>query len=101
MITIGTDITSIKRFENKKISFIKKILSDEEFKEWESTKNKELYLAQRWSIKEALFKADNSLHNFNLINIKRNEKGVFQFENFKISTSKENDYVIAFVLGVR
>lgn len=98
---IGVDITSVKRFEGKKISFVKKILSDEEFQEWESVENKELFLAQRWSIKEALFKANNKLHDFHNINVTRNEKGVFEYKNFKISTSKENEYVIAFVVEVK
>lgn len=97
---IGVDITSINRFKDKKINFFKRIFSDEEFKEWEKSENKELYAAQRWAIKEAIFKADNNFHNFHNINLKRNEKGVFVFKNFKISTSKENEYVIAFVMGV-
>ncbi len=97
---IGVDITSINRFKDKKINFFKRILSDEEFKEWEKSENKELYAAQRWAIKEAIFKADNNFHNFHNINLKRNEKGIFVFKNFKISTSKENEYVIAFVMGV-
>ena len=97
---IGVDITSINRFKDKKINFFKRILSDEEFKEWEKSENKELYAAQRWAIKEAIFKADNNFHNFHNINLKKNEKGVFVFKNFKISTSKENEYVIAFVMGV-
>lgn len=99
MITIGVDITSIKRFEDKKINFIKKVLSDNEFIEWKKTENKLLYLAQRWAIKEALFKANNNLHDYHLINIERDKKGIFKYKNYKISTSKENEYVIAFVIG--
>ena len=99
MITIGVDITSIKRFEDKKINFIKKVLSDNEFIEWEKTENKLLYLAQRWAIKEALFKANNNLHDYHLINIERDKKGIFKYKNYKISTPKENEYVIAFVIG--
>lgn len=95
---IGIDITSIKRFENKKDSFIKKILSNEEYIDWNSSNNKELFLAQRWSIKEAIFKANNNYHDFSKINIKRNNVGKFVFENFEISTSKENEYVVAFVI---
>ncbi len=98
-MTIGVDITSIKRFENKKDSFIKKVLSDQEYKEWLEAENKELYVAQRWAIKEALFKANNELHDYHNIDIKRNPKGFFEFQNYKISTSKENEYVVAFVVG--
>ena len=99
MITIGVDITSIKRFEDKKINFIKKVLSDNEFIEWEKTEIKLLYLAQRWSIKESLFKVNNNLNYYHLINIERDKKGIFKYKNYKISTSKENEYVIAFVIG--
>ena len=96
---IGIDLTSIKRFKNKKLNFVQKVLSDDEFLEWQNIENKELYLAQRWSIKEAIFKANNDFHDFKKINIKRNSKGVFEFQDFKISTSKENEYVIAFGIG--
>lgn len=96
---IGVDITSIERFKNKKINLFKKILSDEEFDQWKKSENKELFAAQRWAIKEALFKADNSLHDFHNINIKRDKRGAFIFKDFLISTSKENEYVVAFVLS--
>lgn len=95
---IGTDITSIRRFNNKKISFVKRILSPEEIKGWNASENKSLFLAQRWSIKESLFKANNDFHDFSTINIKRNSKGKFEFKNYEISTSKEDDYVISVVL---
>ena len=100
MITIGVDITSIKRFEDKKINFIKKVLSDNEFIEYTNRTITDLvYVAQRWAIKEALFKANNNLHDYHLINIERDKKGIFKYKNYKISTSKENEYVIAFVIG--
>lgn len=38
MVTIGVDITSIKRFKDKKINFVKKVLSINEFIEWEKQK---------------------------------------------------------------
>lgn len=95
---IGVDITSVKRFENKKLNFVKKVLSPDEFQEWENVVNKDLYLAQRWSIKEAIFKSNNDYHDFAKINIKRGPSGKFEFGNFEISTSKENEYIIAFVL---
>lgn len=95
---IGVDITSVKRFENKKISFVKKFLSKDEINEWELSENKSLFLAQRWSIKESLFKANNKFYDFSIINIRRNNKGKFEFENYEISTSKEDDYVISMVI---
>lgn len=95
---IGVDITSIERFKEKKDNFVRKVLSIEEYEEWKKAENKDLFIAQRWAIKEALFKANNNLHDYHKINITRNSKGVFVFENYLISTSKENEYVIAFVM---
>ena len=95
---IGVDITSIKRFENKNELFAKKILSEQEFLQWQKSEQPALFLAQRWSIKEALFKANNDYHNFQNINIVREPSGRFSFKNFQITTSKEDDYVVAVVL---
>ena len=95
---IGIDITSIKRFENKTEQFAKTILSDAEFIAWKESEQKALFLAQRWSIKEAIFKANNKYHNFHNIDIVCQSSGKFSFENFEISNSKEDDYVVAFVL---
>lgn len=95
---IGVDITSIKRFENKKSSFIKKVLSSDEIRDWLICKDKNLFIAQRWAIKEAIFKANNEYHDFSKINLKRSDKGNFIFKNFLISTSKEKDLIIAFVI---
>ena len=50
-------------------------------------------------IEDSLFKANNNLHDYHLINIERDKKGIFKYKNYKISTSKENEYVIAFVIG--
>ena len=94
---IGIDITSIDRFRNKDENFAKKILSNEEFLEWTNDEFKEIYLATRWAIKEAIFKSDNMFSNFSNINIGK-INGKYCFNNFEISTSSENDYVIAIAL---
>ena len=97
---IGIDITSVKRFVDKSTPFAKKVLSAAEFVQWQISSNQALFLAQRWAIKEAIFKANNQYYDFGSINIVRQASGQFAFANFAISTSKEDDYVVAFVMEV-
>ncbi|MBZ4195201.1 4'-phosphopantetheinyl transferase superfamily protein [Mycoplasma tauri] len=97
---IGVDITKISRFFNKSDAFIKRVLSDAElfdFIQIEDIEGKAKFLAVRWAIKEAIFKADNSYVAFNKITIKEIDEG-YLFKGFDISTSSEDDYIIATVL---
>ncbi|MCU4117092.1 4'-phosphopantetheinyl transferase superfamily protein [Mycoplasma zalophi] len=99
MNKVGIDITSISRFLNKTDEFAKRILSNEEFTEYQKINNKGKYLATRWAIKEAIFKADNAFNTFSNINIKKNQK--YYFDNFDISTSSEGDFVIAMAIKLK
>jgi holo-[acyl-carrier protein] synthase len=72
-------------------------LSNEEFLEWSVNECQELYLAKRWAIKEAIFKSDNQFSSFRDINVEKMNHRYF-FQGFDISTSRENDYVIAIAL---
>lgn len=94
---VGIDITSIERFKNKDENFAKKILSNDEFIMWINTELKDVFLATRWAIKEAIFKSDNKYSNFSDINIQKIDKK-YSFDSFEISTSKENGYIIAIAL---
>ncbi|UVD81520.1 4'-phosphopantetheinyl transferase superfamily protein [Mycoplasma iguanae] len=94
---IGIDITRISRFQNKSENFAKRILSHNEFLEYKKIDDKAYFLALRWAIKEALFKADNTLLSFQKINISKINKKYF-YKNFQITTSKEDDYLIACVV---
>lgn len=91
---LGIDLTKISRFENQNKRFLTKALHPEEIKEYEQTENKAAYLATRWAIKEALFKADNNLFSFSGIRILKKDR-VYTFPGYIISTSNEDDYVIA------
>ncbi|TQC54043.1 4'-phosphopantetheinyl transferase superfamily protein [Mycoplasmopsis mucosicanis] len=93
---IGVDITTISRFENCELNFIKRFCSPEEVAELEKQVDKATYLASLWAIKEALFKANNSLSNFNKITIQKIDKK-WTYKNYAISTSHEGDLLIAFV----
>ncbi|VEU61097.1 Holo-[acyl-carrier protein]synthase [Mycoplasmopsis bovigenitalium] len=93
---IGVDITSISRFKQLTPGFEKRFCHIDELKRLETQVDKAHYLASLWAIKEALFKADNSLCFFDQINIQKNN-GVWVYKDWKILTSNEQDLVVAFV----
>lgn len=99
---IGVDITKISRFQNKNLDFVKRILHPEEVKQYNSVslERQAKFLATRWAIKEAIFKANNKYHNFSDILILHNLNGTYSFANFQISTSDQDDLLVAFVLEV-
>ena len=56
---IGVDLTKIDRFNEVSKHFIERIYSDNEMKEYYMLleEKQATYLASRWAVKEALFKA--------------------------------------------
>ncbi|MGL5520420.1 MAG: 4'-phosphopantetheinyl transferase superfamily protein [Metamycoplasmataceae bacterium] len=96
---IGVDLTKISRFENIETDLILRVLSPKEVNDYKALKQdlKAKYIATRWAIKEAIFKADNKYSNFSKIYINKKEK-VYSFKEFQISVSNEGDYIIAFVI---
>lgn len=94
---IGIDLTKISRFKDAKKTFIEKMLHPDEIVELEKSINQELFLAERWAIKEALFKANNDFFHFNKFALKL-ENRVFKFPGYIITTTKEDDYYVAVVI---
>ncbi|MGL5357618.1 MAG: 4'-phosphopantetheinyl transferase superfamily protein [Metamycoplasmataceae bacterium] len=96
---IGVDLTKISRFENIELDLILRVLSPKEVSAYKALNSdlKAKYIATRWAIKEAIFKADNKYSNFSKIYINKKEK-VYSFKEFQISVSNEGDYIIAFVI---
>ena len=92
---VGIDITRISRFNNWTESKIKRILHPSEMDLLLQANNKALFLATRFAIKESLFKIDNNLFHFDKIYIMK-ENNRYVYKDFQISTSKEDDYLIAF-----
>lgn len=90
------DLTNINRFKNKDQSFVDKVLHELEKKDYEVCKNKAKFLATHWAIKEAIFKADNKYSVFCKINIVKKDRQ-YIFKNFVISTTSEDNYIIAIV----
>ncbi|EIN14803.1 Holo-[acyl-carrier protein]synthase [Mycoplasmopsis agalactiae 14628] len=97
---IGLDMTKISRFQELKKSTIIRILSAEEFIEFDELKSdyeKQKFLATRWCIKEAMFKADNAIPAFDKITIIK-KQGAYIHSDFMISTTDEDDLIIAVVV---
>ncbi len=94
---IGIDLTSISRFKGKEEKFAKRILSSEEKKLFKECKDKTQFIATRWALKEAIFKADNKMLEFSKINIKK-ENDKYINKGFQLSTSKEEDIIIAIAM---
>lgn len=96
---IGVDIVDISRIDFK---VVPKILSKEEvslFEEMSDIRKKE-FLAGRFAIKEALFKAGIK-EKFSNLNIKYNKDNSIYLENHPnvlISISHEKDYAIGFAI---
>ena len=96
---IGVDIVDIKRI-NFKIS--NKVLSNEENELFinMSEERKREFLAGRFAIKEALYKAGLKI-SFSLMNIKYNEDNSIYLDTYpriKVSISHEKDYAIGFAI---
>lgn len=94
---ISVDLTKIKRFKKLKDSAIQKILHPTEIIEFNklSKDTKPIYLATRWSLKECIFKVDNNFFEFRKILIKKNESGKYIFNDFQLSTTNEDGYIVA------
>lgn len=97
---IGVDLLSINRI-NFKIA--KKVLSIEEKEIFDSIDNENLkreFLAERFAVKEALFKADNKYFDYDKITVLNDETGkpYLKDVNGLVSIAHDNGMVCAFVV---
>lgn len=92
MKSVGIDIIEIERMQLKP-EFIKRYLSEEELKKFQtltSEFSKKQFLASKWALKEALYKALPFEHLvFDKINITENEHGqpTVKIKSYQISLS--------------
>ena len=105
---IGIDVTNINFFHNKSITFVKRILTTTEYSEFLKTdlSLQTKFLATRWALKEAAFKAVSEFHNILFTNIEfiKNNKGFYTcttFNNLKCSVSYNNNQVFAIALYLK
>ena len=108
---IGTDIIEIKRISEvrQKERFIDKILSEEEvtlYSQFVSEKRKNEFIAGRWAVKEALYKALGSFchgkkyQDFSIVNDETGKPYLLKpvIENVHLSISHCDHYAVAFVV---
>ena len=97
---IGVDIVSIERIDFK---IARKVLSSEELEIFNSISNEKMkreYLAERFAVKEALFKADNIYFNYDKISVLNDEKGKPYLKDINglVSIAHDAGVVCAFVV---
>lgn len=96
---IGVDLVDFKRIDFK---IARKVLSKKELVIYDTLdeKLKKEYLAERFAVKEALFKADNSYFDFDKVSVLNDEKGKPYLENINgfVSIAHDGGMVCAFVV---
>ncbi|MBN4089432.1 4'-phosphopantetheinyl transferase superfamily protein [Mycoplasma enhydrae] len=97
---ISVDLSKIRRFKKMSKRAINRILHPKEIFEFEllDKQKQMLFLATRWAIKECLFKIDNSLFEYNKIQITKTKAGKYIYDDFQLSTTNEDGYVVAVAL---
>ncbi len=102
-MSIGVDLAKISRFKFKR-SLAQRILTSEEFVQYEQHRIPHQFLAGRFAAKEAFIKAYNALPYpaFSAIEIRLGEHGkpyiFFNETVYQLSLSHDGDYVVAFVI---
>lgn len=102
-MSIGVDLVYVPRIKDA-LPLAKRILSIEEFKQFETHARPIEFLAGRFAAKEAFIKAYNTLPypEFSSIEIRIAEHGKpyiwFHNQAFDLSISHDGEYAIAFVV---
>ena len=96
---IGVDIVEFKRIQLK---IAKKILSVKELEIYETlTDNlKKEFLAERFAVKEALFKAENKYFDYDKVSVLNDQSGKPYLDGIKgmVSIAHDGGMVVAFVV---
>lgn len=99
---IGVDIVKIDRFNNVDDYFINRIYTQEEINFYNtlSSDKKVVFLASRWAVKEAIFKANNQKDylSYGCVNDINGKPYIVNHPEIKVSISHDGDYAIAFVI---
>lgn len=102
MMKIGVDLTKIERFKEVNKHFIERVYSDNEIQEYYMLleEKQATFLASRWAVKEALFKAIKikNYKEYSIMNDSSGEPYVENHPEIKVSISHEDGYCIAFVV---
>ena len=97
---IGVDLVKINRFKDVSEHFINRVLTSLEKEEYLKRENKIEYLASRFAVKEAYFKASQDIHYLKISTL-NDEKGkpyIVDKKNIHLSISHEDEYVVAYLI---
>lgn len=97
---VGVDIVKISRFKDVSEHFINRILTIEEKKEYLKRENKSQYLASRFAVKEAYYKATQDIHylGISVLNDESGKPYILNKKNIHLSISHEDEYVVAYLI---
>jgi len=103
--SIGTDASEINRFNPNDVLFVKKNLHKGEiiyFNSLETFEKKQKFLAKIWTLKEAMYKSNNSINIYEIEigNLKNGSPVCLNFKGFSLSLSYCGLIVIAVSLFV-
>lgn len=94
---IAIDLVKIKRFKKVKNELLNRFLHPEEIAQYSklNKQKKALFLSTRWALKECILKIDNSFFEFRKILINKTNEGRYVYQDFMLSTTNEDGYVVA------
>lgn len=95
---IGCDIVNLNRFAARQDRWAQRILTEKEQQEYRNRANKLEYLAGRWAVKEAIYKASGLLSGFDVLTGPSGKPYVNGAEYISVSISHEKTHVFAIAL---
>ena len=99
---VGIDLVKKDRFNNLESNFINRVYTKEELDLYSSLSgNKRIdFLASRWAVKEAIFKAlgNKDYLHYAILNNEKGKPFILNHPEIKVSISHDGDYVIAIVI---
>ncbi|MDE7099903.1 MAG: 4'-phosphopantetheinyl transferase superfamily protein [Malacoplasma sp.] len=104
---VGIDVTNIQKFVNKKEIFAKRILTKNEYLDYLKTDDylKPKFLAVRWALKEAAYKAISKFKNIFFTNIEfirtNNYYKCITFDEIEVSVSYNENLVYAIAIFLK
>jgi len=92
---IGCDIVEIQRFAERQDRWAKKVLKENEMQEYNQRTNKLEYLAGRWAVKEAIYKAAGLASGFEVLTNSNGAPYVSGAPHISVSISHEKTHALA------
>lgn len=92
---IGCDIVEIQRFVERQDRWAQKVLTKNELQEYNQRTNKLEYLAGRWAVKEAIYKAAGLVSGFEVLTNSAGAPYVSGAAHISVSISHEKTHALA------